>query len=121
LILARLGRGVTEDLYDLPSTRLGVVALEWIARIREEPYLGPRLDWRRGGDLSMCRKLYFDEEDTPFRWPSIPARGRAGGPRFRIVYELLPRDDRPEVALVLAVGEKKKGAEGVYSQAAGRR
>jgi hypothetical protein len=89
-------------------------------RLRTEPHLGQRLQWRRGRDLSTCRKLYFDEEDEPRR-ENFTVGPRPDGPRYRIVYELLPRPEQPQVVRVLAVGPKypDKG-EGVYSSASDR-
>ncbi len=67
--------------------------------------------------LENCRKLYFDEDDQPLRPLAKPPK-RPGGPRFRIVYELLPSDDRPTRAFVWAAGAKRAD---VYSTAHGRR
>ncbi len=47
----------------------------------------------RTGDLSDCRKLYFDETTDQ-------------SPRYRIVYRLLPTAERPTDIEVLAIGLK---------------
>jgi hypothetical protein len=97
---------VMADLRELPSKRLREVALGWIRRLRREPTLGQPLSRRPGGDLSDCRKLYFDAGDEPWR---DRAAGRtpqqADGPRYRIVYRQLT-EDRVEIIEVVAVGAK---------------
>ncbi len=45
------------------------------------------------GNLSDCRKLYFDEQ-------------RDMDPRYRIVYRLFPNEDGPEKAEVIRIGLK---------------
>jgi hypothetical protein len=110
---------VKGDLEALPTARLGRVALEWMHVLRSQPHRGLRLRWRSSGDLSLCRKLYFDEDDQPLNpsWVLVP---RPGGPRFRIVYRLLPRPERPELILVIAVGPKVDEDGGVYDEAVER-
>jgi hypothetical protein len=94
--------------------------MEWMVRLRREPYLGQRLQWRRSQDLSPCRKLYFDEEDTPLK-ENFTVGPRPGGPRFRIVYQLLPAPERPEHVRILAVGPKQPSeGDGVYRTASER-
>jgi hypothetical protein len=121
LIPVRLVQEVLdEDLPQLPSDRLRQVAMEWLIRLRREPHLGQRLQWRRGQDLSSCRKLYFDEKDEP-RKENFTFAPRPGGPRFRIVYQLLPRPEQPELVRVLAIGPKYPDeGENVYGSASTR-
>ncbi len=45
------------------------------------------------GTLSDCRKLYFDEAEDM-------------GPRYRIIYRLLPNEDEPAKAEVIRIGLK---------------
>lgn len=120
MIPVRFVPEVHEDLARLPSERLRLVALQWMARLRREPYLGQRLHWRPSADLVSARKVYFDEEDEPLKENFVLNR-REGGPRYRIVYQLLPRPERPEVARILAVGPKARAEDlGVYEHAADR-
>jgi hypothetical protein len=122
LIPVKLGDGVADDLRALPSDDLRRAALEWMALLRNEPHRGPRLDWRLGRDLSRARKIYFDEDDTPLRTNFLDPPTRPGGPRYRIVYELLPMPERPTLVRVIAVGPKidPDGGAGVYTEAAKR-
>jgi hypothetical protein len=119
LIPVRFVEAVKDDLAALPSDRLRKVALQWMMRLRSDPYLGQRLTWRRGADLSGCRKIYFDYEDEPLKENFVFNR-RPGGPRFRIVYRLLPRPEHPEVVRILAVGPKIRTDGGVYHDAGER-
>ena len=109
-----------DDLRALPSKQLQRVALQWVARLKANPQLGPELEWRWGHDLRHCRKVYFDEDDTPLEHDPVPRRRSEEGARYRIVYRLLPSDERPEVAQVIAVGPKYGSTEGVYARAAKR-
>ena len=122
MIPLKLADEAFEDLKALPSERLQRVALDWMAVLRHEPHRGPRLEWRRSGDLRRARKLYFDEEDQPRRTNFIAPEPRPGGPRYRIVYELLPKPERPALIRVIAIGLKidAEGGEGVYERAARR-
>lgn len=113
---------VKQDLRALPSDQLRKVAFGWLQRLRGEPRLGQRLDWRLStGDLRDCRKLYFDERDEPLV-RNFMTRTRAGeGAQFRVVYRLLPRDEQPETIQVIAIGRKREeDGEGVYGRAARR-
>jgi mRNA interferase RelE/StbE len=92
---------VEEDLRALASNELRFEALSLIVRLRKEPRLGLKLEERPGtGDLSDCRKLYFD------------------GARHRIVYRLLPNERRPQTVDVIAVGPRARLA--VYVEAVRR-
>lgn len=111
-----------DDLRALPSDRLRRVALEWMTVLRGDPHRGPRLDWRLGNDLSRARKIYFDDNDTPLRTNFLAPPSRPDGPRYRIVYELLPAPERPTLVRVIAVGPKidPRGGPGVYQKAGDR-
>jgi hypothetical protein len=122
LIPVKLGDEVPDDLRALPSDRLRRVALESMAALRSDPHRGARLDWRLGNDLSRARKLYFDEGDTPLRTNFLAPPSRPDGPRYRIVYELLPTQEQPTLVRVIAVGPKidPGGGDGVYRRASER-
>jgi hypothetical protein len=117
LIPVKLASEVRDDLRQLPNERLRKIAFHWLRRLEREPKLGKRLDWRPHRDLSNCRKVYFDEADEPLTYNFQAPRRRPEGPRFRIVYQLQPRDDRPHRVYVWAVGAKQ---DGVYDDAAKR-
>ncbi len=108
------------DLRALPNKQLQRVALQWCERLRRDPKLGKRLEWRRGQDLRECRKIYFDEDDRPLEIDFIPRKRSEEGARFRIVYRLLPDEDHPEVAQVLGIGPKYGPKGGLYAVAAER-
>lgn len=108
------------DLRALPSKQLQRVALQWCERIRRDPKLGKRLEWRRGQDLRQCSKIYFDEDDRPLELDFIPRKRSEEGARYRIVYRLLPDEDRPEIAQVFGIGPKYGPEGGVYAVAAER-
>lgn len=93
----RLSRtiGFQQDIDDLPSVALRKRAIELLAHIAKGEVRGSPLDARVAtGDLSDCRKLYFDAD------PSNPK------PNYRLVYRLMPSEaDAAEVQAV-AVGER---------------
>lgn len=83
------------QLLDLPSRQLQRRALMLLGRVKNEnPLLGKPCGFAfQTGNLSDCRKLYFDEsEDAP--------------PRYRIIYRLLPDEETPAVAEVIRIGLK---------------
>jgi hypothetical protein len=89
---------ISADLRALPSADLRREALTFIVRLRQEPYLGQPLGIHPViGDLSDCRKIFFDQA------------------RYRILYRLLPSDQRPQEADVIAVGAR--AAFAVYNAA----
>ena len=108
------------DLAALPSKRLQQVALQWMSRLRRTPRLGQPLEWREGQVLRACRKLYFDEDDTPLELQLTPSKRATEGPPYRIVYRLLPSEDEPRFAQILAVGPKRDSEGGVYPRVARR-
>ncbi len=84
-----------QQLLDLPSKALKRRALELLAQVsKENPKLGKPCGFAFStGNLSDCRKLYFDEK-------------READPRYRIVYRLLPDEDVPTMAEVIRIGLK---------------
>ena len=118
----KLSEEVKADLRGLPSEELRVVAFQWLSRLRREPYLGQSLAWRASGDLSECRKIYFDEDDEPLRHDFIdrPVHRREEGARFRIVYRIRQRSGAPEQIDVIAIGSKVSPGDGVYRRAVNR-
>ena len=83
------------QLLDLPSDALKRRALELLAEVSTtNPKLGKACGFAFAtGNLSDCRKLYFDEK-------------RDMDPRYRIVYRLLPDEDVAEKAEVIRIGLK---------------
>lgn len=84
-----------QQLLSLPSESLKRRALERLAQVSTgNPRLGKPCGFAfSAGNLSDCRKLYFDEaEDTD--------------PRYRIIHRLLPNEDQPAKAEVIRIGLK---------------
>ena len=81
-----------QQLLDLPSKELKRRALELLAKVsKENPRLGKPCGFAFStGNLSDCRKLYFDEQ-------------RDMDPRYRIVYRLVPGEDNPSKAEVIRI------------------
>lgn len=97
------------DLKALPNDRLRKVALWWLKRVRRDHALGKGLGYQAStGDLRGLFKLYFDEDDEPWNPLWQPPLRPPGGPvpRYRIVYQLLPDDENPELIEVVSVGPK---------------
>lgn len=84
-----------QQLLDLPSKGLKRRALELLGQVsKENPKLGKPCGFAFStGNLSDCRKLYFDEQ-------------RDLDPRYRIVYRLVPDEDSPAKAEVTRIGLK---------------
>ncbi len=82
------------DYAALPNEDLRCVALTYLLRLKRAPLLGlPLRDHPQLGDLSDCRKIYFDERaDVP--------------PRWRIVYRVLPDELNPRTVDVLSIGRR---------------
>lgn len=84
-----------QQFLGLPSKQLKRRALELLAQVSaRNPRLGKPCGFAFStGSLSDCRKLYFDEaEDMDFR--------------YRIIYRLLPHEDKPAKAEVIRIGLK---------------
>jgi hypothetical protein len=84
-----------QQLLDLPSKELKRRALELLAEVSKgNPKLGKPCGFAFStGNLSDCRKLYFDEQ-------------RDTDPRYRIVCRLVPDEDEPTKAEVIRIGLK---------------
>lgn len=84
-----------QQLLDLPSDQLKRRALELLTEVSTgNPRLGKPCGFAFStGNLSDCRKLYFDEAEDM-------------DPRYRIVYRLLPDEDEPAKAEVIRLGLK---------------
>jgi hypothetical protein len=84
-----------QQFLDLPSKELKRRALELLSQVSTaNPRLGKPCGFAFStGNLSDCRKLYFDEQ-------------RDMDPRYRIVYRLLPDEDGPTRAEVIRIGLK---------------
>lgn len=89
---------VSDDLKNLGSPDLIREALQYIVDLRNKPFLGrPLENLPHIGDLSDCRKIFFDEA------------------RYRIVYRLLPNEENPKTADIITVGPR--AALGAYTTA----
>lgn len=83
---------VVADLKALPRRSLQVVAIDLISHIKTGAEEGRPLDNHPGvGDLSDCRKVYFDDREGP--------------PRYRIVFRCLSEHE-VEVVEIVAVGPR---------------
>jgi hypothetical protein len=84
-----------QQLLDLPSKELQRRALELLAEISKgNPKLGKPCGFAFStGNLSDCRKLYFDEQ-------------RDMDPRYRIIYRLLPNENESRKVEVIRIGLK---------------
>jgi hypothetical protein len=80
---------VSDDIRALPSDDLRLEALREILEIREFPFRSKPLGkLSTTGDLSDCRKKYFDHA------------------RYRVIYRLLPDEQNPTQADVIVVGPR---------------
>jgi ParE toxin of type II toxin-antitoxin system, parDE len=94
------------DFRALPNRDLQLEAARFLLALKANPRLGKRLEHRAyTGDLSDCRKIYFDE-------------GPNRSPRYRIVYRLLPDEENPRTVDVIVIGRKAGGS--VYPMAVER-
>ena len=97
------------DLRALPSDQLRKVALWWLKRVRRDQSLGKPLGYQAStGDLRGLYKLYFDEDDEPWN-PLWQPPDRPPGdptPHYRIVYQLLPDEEKPDLIEVISIGPK---------------
>ena len=84
----KVGADVKADLSGLDTTLL-VEAFGHMASLKDEPLLGQRLgDHPDVGDLSDCRKIYFDKA------------------RRRVVYRLVPDESEPKAVEIIVVGHR---------------
>ena len=94
------------DIRDLPTANLQRLALQKITDVSNRILTGiPLEDHPAVGDLSDCRKIYFDEHDDI-------------APRYRLVYRLLPNEVQAVCVEAVTVGQRK--ALEVYVEAARR-
>ncbi len=85
---------VSEDFRALPSDALRWMAMKHLVRLEKEPRFGTKLlDHPVWGDLSDCRKIFLDESHD-------------ADPRWRIIYRLLPNEQKPTFAEVLIIGPR---------------
>lgn len=95
-----------DDIKNLPTTNLQRLALQRITDVSNGSLAGiPLKDHPSVGDLSDCRKIYFDEQDEM-------------APRYRLVYRLLPNEVKAVCVEAITVGERN--ALRVYVEAARR-
>ncbi|MBI3429453.1 MAG: hypothetical protein HY050_05265 [Actinobacteria bacterium] len=94
------------DIRILPTRNLQRLALQKITDVSNGSLTGiPLEDHPAVGDLSDCRKIYFDERDDI-------------APRYRLVYRLLPNEVEAVCVEAITVGERN--ALQVYVEAARR-
>lgn len=87
--------GFEEDLFALPFRKLMVRALALLVEVSKGTLAGQRLDTLVStGDLSDCRKIYFDLDNEQ-------------KPRYRLVYRLTPSEVRAVAVEAVAVGERR--------------
>ncbi len=80
---------VSDDIRALPSDDLRREALREILEVKNHPFRSQPLGKLPAtGDLSDCRKKYFDQA------------------RYRVIYRLLPDEKNPTEADVIAVGPR---------------
>ena len=115
-------REVADDLRALPRP-LQLAALAMMRELRYDAHKGQRLLWTQDAKRSACRRLYFDvADDELWRVGFFTRDPRPQGPRYRIVYDLLPDDANPTLVRILAVGAKNVADdEDVYEKARRRR
>ena len=95
-----LRQEANEDLRRLGSAALKLEAVKFLIRLERNPRFGLPLGPHEVGDLSGCRKIYFN------------------GARHRIVYRLLPDERAPTTVDVIAIGPRE--ALAVYVSAVER-
>ncbi len=99
-------QGFREDILALPSRQLQKAALQIVMDVAKGRRRGRPLESHVAtGDLSDCRKVYFDEVGS-------------NRPRFRLVYRLLP--DEVQAVEVAAVAVGMREALAAYVAAASR-
>lgn len=95
-----------DDIRKLPSGNLQRLALQKITDVSHGSLTGiPLEDHPSVGDLSDCRKIYFDVQDEI-------------APRYRLVYRLLPNEVEAVCVEAITVGERN--VLRVYVEAAKR-
>lgn len=83
------------DLFALPSRELMERALTLLVEVSRGNLTGQELEALVAtGDLSDCRKIYFDIDDNQ-------------KPRYRLVYRLTPSEVRAVAVEAVSVGERR--------------
>jgi mRNA-degrading endonuclease RelE of RelBE toxin-antitoxin system len=78
-----------DDLRNLGSGALKLEAAKFLLVLERAPLFGEQLgEHAETGDLSDCRKIYFDKA------------------RHRIVYRVLPNEKRPKSVEVIVIGAR---------------
>lgn len=87
--------GFEGDLFALPSRALMERALTLLVEVSKGTLTGqPLEELVATGDLSDCRKIYFDLDNND-------------KPRYRLVYRLTPNEIRAVAVEAVAVGERR--------------
>jgi hypothetical protein len=87
--------GFEGDLFALPSRELMQRALALLVDVSKGSLRGQELETLVAtGDLSDCRKIYFDVDNNQ-------------KPRYRLVYRLTPNEVRAAAVEAVAVGERR--------------
>lgn len=95
-----------DDIKNLPSENLKRRAIQIIVDVSKGELEGRLLENHPSvGDLSDCRKVYFDDQEED-------------KPRFRLVYRVLPNEVEAVAVEAVAVGRRRLME--VYVQAARR-
>jgi hypothetical protein len=86
---------ISDDLGNLKSTQLQLIALSLIEQLVHGSIRGKRLkDHEEIGDLSDFSKIYFDiDKDRP--------------PRYRIVYRYIPNSGAPTQLQLLVIASRE--------------
>jgi len=88
-------QGFEGDLFALPSRELMERALTLLVEVSRGNLTGQELEALVAtGDLSDCRKIYFDIDDNQ-------------KPRYRLVYRLTPSEVRAVAVEAVSVGERR--------------
>lgn len=88
-------QGFEGDLFALPSRELMERVLALLVEVSKGTLTGqPLEELVATGDLSDCRKIYFDVDNNQ-------------KPRYRLVYRLTPNEVRAVAVEAVAVGERR--------------
>lgn len=88
-------QGFEGDLFALPSRQLMERALTLLVEVSKGSLIGqPLEELVATGDLSDCRKIYFDIDNNQ-------------KPGYRLVYRLTPNEVRAVAVEAVSVGERR--------------
>lgn len=92
-----------KQFHALPNMNLKREALRKLGKLKNEnPWAGKPCGYAPStGNIGDCRKMYFDESED------VEAR-------YRIVYRLLPDEEKPMVIEVIRIDLKVPEADGEY-------